>query len=211
MIHSMTRRAVLGAALAMPALRSGSAEVAEVVIAKQFGTLYLQQEVMEQQRLVEKHAARLGLPGLKASYIRLAGSGPVTDGILSGKLHFASGGAPAAMLLWDRTRGGVKSAFAMNANNQRLVTVNPKLTAVKDLAPDDRIALPAVKTAPQALWLQMAAVAGLGQIRMGALRSAHHLPRPSRQHGADAGPDRGHMPLVHHPLPGARAGQPGRA
>ena len=163
MHKNATRRAVLGAALAMPALRRAFAETAEVVVAKQFGTLYLQQEIMEQQRLIEKHAGRLGLPALKATYVRLAGSGPVTDGILSGKLHFASGGAPAAMLLWDRTRGGVKSTFAMNANNQRLVTVNPKLASVKDLSPEDRIALPAVKTAPQALWLQMAAVTAWGK------------------------------------------------
>src|ERR1700712_2535305 len=125
---AITRRAAIAGGLALPAIRRAYAEVAEVLIAKQFGTLYLQQDVMEQQRLIEKHSARLGLPNLKATFIRLAGTGPVTDGLLSGKLHFASGGAPGAMLLWDRTRGGVKSAFAMNANNQRLVTVNPRLT-----------------------------------------------------------------------------------
>ncbi len=163
MTTSVSRRVVLGAALALPAIRRAHAEVSEVLIAKQFGTLYMQQDVMEQQKLIEKHAARLGLPNLKATYIRLAGTGPVTDGLLSGKLHFASGGAPGAMLLWDRTRGGIKSAFAMNATNQKLVTVNPKLKTIRDLAPEDRIALPAVKTSPQAVWLQMAAVGTWGK------------------------------------------------
>ena len=114
----MTRRSVMGsavAALAAPAVRRAQAEASEVFIAKQFGTLYLQQDVMEQQKLIEKHAAQFGLPGLKAHYVRLAGTGPVTDALLSGKLQFASGGAPGAMLLWDRTRGGIKSCFAMNA------------------------------------------------------------------------------------------------
>ena len=87
----VTRRLVLGGALSMPAVRRVFAEVAEVVIAKQFGTLYMQQGVMEQQRLIESHAGRMGLPNLRVSFVRLAGSGPVTDGILSGQIHFASG------------------------------------------------------------------------------------------------------------------------
>lgn len=157
-----TLRAALATGLALPALRRAHAEVSEVLIAKQFGTLYIQQDIMEQQKLIEKHAARLGLPNLGVSYIRLAGTGPVTDGLLSGKLHFASGGAPGAFLLWDRTRGGIKSCFAMNATDQKLLTVRPDLNTVKQIAPTDRIALPAVKTSPQAIWLQMAAVQAFG-------------------------------------------------
>jgi NitT/TauT family transport system substrate-binding protein len=158
------RRTLLGttataaAALALPAIRRAHAEVTEVLIAKQFGTLYLQQNVMEAQRLVEKHGALLGLPGLKASYVRLGGTGAVTDALLSGSLHFASGGAPGALLLWDRTHGGVRSAFAMNATNNRLLTVNPKVFGIKDITTQDRIALPAAKISPQAIYLQMAAV-----------------------------------------------------
>src|ERR671933_675827 len=99
----LTRRAALGAGLALPFIRRAHAEVSEVLIAKQFGTLYMQQDVMDQLKLVEKQAAKLGLPNLKANFLRLAGTGPVQDGLLSGKLHFASGGAPGAMLLWDRS------------------------------------------------------------------------------------------------------------
>ena len=156
-----TRRAALtaalGGALALPALRRAHAEVSEVLVAKQFGTLYLQQDVMEQQGLIQKHGAAVGLPGLRASYLRFAGTGPVTEALLSGSLHFASGGAPGALLLWDRTRGTVKSAFAMNATNQRLLTVNPAVKALRDLTPADRIAMPAAKVSPQAIYLQMAA------------------------------------------------------
>lgn len=161
-----TRRALLtgiaGTVLAAPAVRRAYAETSEVLIAKQFGTLYLQQDVMEQQRLIEKHAARLGLPNLSAQYVKLAGTSAVTDGLLSCKLHFASGGAPGAMLLWDRTRGTVKSCFAMNATDQKLLTVRPGLNTITDLQPTDRIAMPAVKTSPQAVWLQMAAVQAFG-------------------------------------------------
>ena len=152
-----TRRAALGTALALPALRRAHAELNEVLIAKQFGTLYLQQDVMEQHKLIEKHAARLGLPNLKAQYVRLGGTGPVTEALLAGSLHFASGGAPGALLLWDRTRGAVKSLCAINATNQRLLTVNASIASVKDIGPSERIALPAVRTSPQAVYLQMAA------------------------------------------------------
>ena len=156
------RRALLGTLLAAPVVRTAWAEVTEVVIAKQFGLLYLQQDIMEQLRLIEKHAAAAGLPDLKVTYLRLAGTGPVTDGLLSGKIHFASGGAPGAMLLWDRTRGAVKSCFAMNETDQKLLTVRPDLKSIKELLPTDRIALPAVKTSPQAVFLQMGAAQAFG-------------------------------------------------
>ena len=162
MTSRLTRRACLGAALALPSIRRAHAEVAEVAIAKQFGTLYLQQDVMERHKLIEKHGAALGLPGLRASFPRFGGGSAVTDALLSGSLHFASGGAPSALLLWDRTRGGVKSAFAMNATNMRLLTVNPAVTAITDLQPADRIALPAVKVSNQAVHLQMAAAKAWG-------------------------------------------------
>ncbi len=158
---ALTRRLALGTAtgiaLTAPFVRRAYAEVAEVLISKQFGTLYLQQDVMERQGLIQKHGAALGLPGLRASYLRFAGTGPITEALLAGSLHFASGGAPGALLLWDRTRGTVKSAFAMNATNQRLLTVNPAVMSVRDLQPADRIAMPAVKVSPQAIFLQMAA------------------------------------------------------
>ncbi|KMO36282.1 hypothetical protein VQ02_15965 [Methylobacterium variabile] len=166
---TLTRRVLLSGALALsaPAVRRAHAETSEVLIAQQFGLLYLQQDVMERLDLIEKHAARLGLPNLKARFLRLGGTGPVTDALLAGKLHFGSGGAPGAMLLWDRSRGAIKSCFAMNAVDQKLVTVRPDLRRIEDLKPTDRIALPAVKTAPQAIWLQMAAAAAFGPAEWG--------------------------------------------
>ena len=155
-----TRRSVirtsLGTALALPYIRRAHAEVSEVAIAKQFGTLYLQQDVMQRQQLVEKHGASLGLPNLRATFPRFIGVGPVTDALLSGNVHFASGGLSGALLLWDRTRGSVRSAFAMNATNQRLLTANPVIKTLADITPADRIALPAVKVSIQAVFLQMA-------------------------------------------------------
>ena len=64
---------------------------------------------------------------------------------------------PGALLSWHRTRGAVKSAFAMNATTQRLLTVNPAVKTLADLTPEDRIALPTVKIGTQGIYLQMAA------------------------------------------------------
>ena len=50
----------------------------------------------------------------------------------------------------------------MNASDQKLLTVRPGLKSIRDLLPEDRIAMPAVKTSPQAIWLQMAAVQAYG-------------------------------------------------
>ena len=171
-IHPTRRNVIrtsLGAALALPYIRRAHAEVSEVAIAKQFGTLYLQQDVMQRQQLVEKHGASLGLPNLRATFPRFIGVGPVTDALLSGNVHFASGGISGALLLWDRTRGSVRSAFAMNATNQRLLTANPAIKTLADITPADRIALPAVKVSIQAVFLQMAAA------RMWGIKEAGHL------------------------------------
>src|SRR3954469_2927266 len=55
----------------------------------------------------------------------------------------------------------------MNATDQKLVTFRPDLTRIEDLAPTDRIALPAAKTSPQAIWLQMAAAQAFGASEWG--------------------------------------------
>ncbi len=83
----MTRRALLGAALAAPAVRAAHAEVSEVIVSKQFGTLYLQQDVMESQRLIEKHGGLLGLPNLRASYIRWLMSGSGVLALIIGRVR----------------------------------------------------------------------------------------------------------------------------
>ena len=154
---SVSRRTIMAGAGAVavsaPFIRRAYAEASEVNIAQQFGLLYIQQDIMQREKLIEKQAAKLGLPNLKANFVRLAGTGPVTDALLAGSLQFASGGSPGALLLWDRTRGGIKMR----------VTARPALKSIKDLQPTDRIPLPAVKTSPQAIYLQMAAVKYFGK------------------------------------------------
>ena len=149
-------------ALATPALvRSASAQEAPLIrIVKQQGLGYLPQMVMESQQLVEKHAARAGLTGLKIEWQALGGTSPLIDGILSGNIHFAVTGAPALATLWDKTAGTpqeVRGLCAVHSLPFVLVTRNPAVKTLKDFTETDRIAVPAVKVSAQAVLLQMAA------------------------------------------------------
>ena len=167
MTTSLSRRAAvrsgLGAALAMPFIRRSYAEGAVVVVARLFGTQSLQQDVMEQQKLVEKNAGSLGLPSLRATYPRFTGATLVNEGLLSGAINIAGGTVPGAIALWDKLDGGVKSAMALNASNPRLLTTNPAIKTVADITPADRITMPAVGISPHAIYLQMAAAKAWGR------------------------------------------------
>ena len=72
----MRRREFCLGLAAMPALaRSAFAdEVSTITLISQHGLPYLPLMVMENLKLVEKHAGRLGLPNLKTDYRTLGGT-----------------------------------------------------------------------------------------------------------------------------------------
>lgn len=160
--YRMIAAAVFGVML-VPIAR---AELAEMKVAQQYGISYLPLMVMEEQKLIEKHATASGMD-LKVSWTRFAGGNVMNDALLSGSLHFASGGVGPLVTLWARTRGNldVRAVAAMNSMPLYLNTRNPNVRTLKDLTEKDRIALPAVKVSIQAITLQMAAekVFGVGQ------------------------------------------------
>lgn len=148
--------ALAGLAFAAPA----AAEADEVRIVRQFGIHYLPLIVMEDQKLVEKHAKANGLPNLKVTWAQLSGGASVNDALLSGAVEFSAGGVGPLIVLWDKTRGGkgdVKAVAAVSDVPMTLLTRNPKVKKLEDFGPGDKIALPAVKTSMQAVTLQMAA------------------------------------------------------
>jgi NitT/TauT family transport system substrate-binding protein len=153
------RRPALIAAAAL-GLTAGlaRAEVTEVTVAKQFGISYLPLMIMEADKLIEKHAKAAGLD-IKVDWRTLAGGAPMNDAIISGSLHFASGGVGPLATLWARTKGSidVKGVTAMNSMPLYLNVRNPAVKTLKDLTEKDRIALPAVKVSIQAITLMMAA------------------------------------------------------
>lgn len=146
--------------IARPAL----AEVTELKIAKQYGINYLQLMVMEDRKLIEKHARQEGIPDLTVNWYKFANGGLMNDALLSGDVHFVSGGVGPIITLWAKTRDnmGVRAVSSLNSMPVVLTTRNPDVKTVSDFTDKDRIALPAVKVSIQAVTLQMAAAKAFG-------------------------------------------------
>ena len=80
-----------------------AAELAEVKIPKGAGGIgFLPLLVMEQQKLIEKHAAQLGHKTLKATFVNIGGPAVVNDLLLSGAAHMVPAGPPAFLFLWEK-------------------------------------------------------------------------------------------------------------
>lgn len=150
----------LAGALAIAVFACSSAvraEISEITIAQQYGTAFIPMMLMEEDKLIEKHAARQGLPAPKISWIRLSGPSMMNDGLISGTLHFAAAGSPSLAILWDRTRGGVKGLGMISNYKLYLNTRNPNVKSIADFGPNDRIAVSSVKVSMMAIRLQMEA------------------------------------------------------
>jgi NitT/TauT family transport system substrate-binding protein len=157
----MRRRQLGLGLLALPVLGRGArAEASGVRIVKQYGLPYLPLMVMEHEKLVEKHAARLGLASLAVEWPTLGGPGAMIDGLLSGQVDFGVTGAPGLLTLWDKTVGTPREVRALSAVQLQpfmLVTSNPAVKTIADFTDQDRIAVPTAKISAQALCLEMAA------------------------------------------------------
>ena len=163
----MIRNRPIALAVAAFALFSATpvrAEVAEVVIAQQYGVAFLPLMVMERQNLVETLAKEKGVT-VKTNWLKVAGPSVMNDGLLSETIHFAAQGAPSLAILWDRTRGkvGIKGVSALTTYPLYFVSRNPELKTLKDLSDKDKIAIPSVKISTQAIMLQIAAAKLFGE------------------------------------------------
>src|SRR5262249_1472599 len=141
----------------------------EINITRQPGILYLPSHVMEKQKLIEKQAEKLGVPNLKINWLLLSGGGNQTDQLLAGNVDVVNTGVGNLLLLWDRTKGGVKGIVANSALPLTLVTRDPNIKTLKDYGPNDRIAVPTLKVSTQAILLQMACEKTFGPEQMGKL------------------------------------------
>lgn len=153
------QHAVLAAVLAVLAFCAGPvrAEVNEIRITYQPGIIYLPVIVMRHEKLIEQAAAANGLPGLQAKYSIFGGGGAATDALLSGNVDVVTTGVSNMLLLWDRTKGGVKGFASASATPMWLISTDPKVKTLADLTSDDKIAVPTVKISSQAILLQIAA------------------------------------------------------
>lgn len=164
----MRRRDVCLGLVAMPALmRSAFAdEVSTITLISQHGLPYLPLMVMEAQKLVEKHAGKLGVSGLAADYRTLGGTQSLIDALLSGQMHFGIAGVPGLATLWDKTAGTQNEVRGLSAAQSMpflLMTNRDDIKSIKDFKEGDKIAVPGIKNSNQAICLQMAAATEWGQ------------------------------------------------
>lgn len=170
------------ALLSFAAATGASAEVTEIRAAQQYGTSYLALMIMQDSKLVERHAKAAGLGDLRVTWAKLGGPGAMNDALLSGGLEFASGGVPSLVTLWAKTHGTplwVRGVGALNDMPNELITSNPKVKTIRDFGEKDKIAVTTVKISTQALLLQMAAAKEFGEANYEKLdRLTISMPHP---------------------------------
>lgn len=165
---ALNRRTLLvGLALvaAMGAAAAARAETHEIRFAKQFSMGYVQFDVIENRKLIEKQAAALGLANVKVTWAVFNGPAGVNDALLSNSVDIAAGGVPALVTLWAKTKGTalqIKGISALSSQPFLLNTRDPRIRGVEDFTAADRIAVPTVKVSVQAVTLQMAAAKTFG-------------------------------------------------
>ena len=165
-------QAAIFASLFLIVDRPATAEETKIIrFAKQFGIGYLPLTLMEDMKLVEKHAGASGLPDVKVEWNQLSSGAPINDALIAGQIDFAAGGVGPMLTIWAKTKGGlnVKGVAALNAMPLYLNTINPNVHSLTDFTDQDRIALPSVKVSIQAVTLQMAAAKLFGEAKYDAL------------------------------------------
>ena len=136
------------------------AEVSELRIAQQTSVAFLQFNVMKHQKLVEKHAAALGVPNLTVTFATFNGPDAMNDALLSGAVDIVSGGPPGLIVVWAKTFGTVREVRGVTGLARLpwlLNSRNPAVKTIRDFTDADRITMPAVKLSSQAVLLEMAA------------------------------------------------------
>jgi NitT/TauT family transport system substrate-binding protein len=158
-------RAFMGATVMLGLLSAAAAQTPEIRLARQFSMGYLQLNVMEHDKLIEKHAKALGIQEVKVSWFTFNGPTAVNEALISGNIDIASGGVPGLLVLWSRTKGTpqeVRGISALSSQPFLLNTRNAAIKSIADFTDNDRIAVPAVRSSVQAITLQMAAAKAFG-------------------------------------------------
>lgn len=147
-------RLVAGLALATVAV-TAQAE-GRISIAQQFGIGYLVLDVVQDQKLIEKHGKAQGL-NIDVDWTQISGATAMNEALLANALDVVSAGVPPMLTLWDRTKGrqNVKAVAALGSLPNYLISNNPKVKTLKDLGDKDRIAVPAAGTGFQSRTLQI--------------------------------------------------------
>jgi NitT/TauT family transport system substrate-binding protein len=162
----------------------------DIAISRAPGVFYMPSHIIEKQKLIEKHAAALGLPGVTVKWMTFASGGAQTDAFLSRTIDILNTGTGNLLQLWDMTRGGVKGIVATSAQPMTLISRDPNIHSIKDFGPTDKIAVPTLKVSTQAIVLQIAAAQAFGDDQWSKLdASTVQLSHPDA-YGALSNPQR---------------------
>lgn len=149
-------------------------------IAEQHGIVYLLLQVVQDQKLIEKHGKAAGLD-IKPEWVKLSGGAAINDALLSGSIDIAGAGVGPLLTIWDKTRGkyNVKGVASLGNFPYYLISNNPQVKSIADFGDKDRIALPATTVSVQARILQLAASKEWGKDQFKKLdRLTVTLPHP---------------------------------
>jgi len=163
-MRSLTRRMAIASG-ALAASRPVWADTMRVRISHGYSIGYLPLMVMRDQKLIEKHAASVGLGAMTVEWTVIDGGNNINDAMLAGALDIAGIGIPGFLVLRDRTLGRPLEMIgisALDSGSLWLNTIDPRIRTLADYTPNDRIAVPGIKTSYAAVVLQMAAAKQFG-------------------------------------------------
>jgi NitT/TauT family transport system substrate-binding protein len=155
----MIRHFLLGLTALIP-VTLAQAEVPEVRFARQFSMGYLQFNVIEHEHLIQKHAARLGIPEVKVTGVRFNGPTMMNDSLLSDSVDIVGGSPNGMYALWAKTSGTPREVRAISALVTLpyvVTTTDPDIKTIADLGKCKKIPVPSVKVSSPAVTIQMAA------------------------------------------------------
>src|SRR4029077_4438080 len=142
---SMLRRLTVIVAIAAWIAAGGAAhaEANTVRVAKQFGVAYMQYMVMQELKLIEKHAKASGLD-ITTEWATFRSSDVMNDALISGSVDFVSLGIPGIITIWSKTKGTSvegKGVSGLNVSPLMLMVRDPAIKSIKDFKDNHRIAL----------------------------------------------------------------------
>lgn len=188
------KRPVFGGLLllfAYVATNAASAETSEIRFAKQTSMGYVQFNILDHRKLIEKHAKAQGLSDIKVTWATFNGPDAMNTALLAGDVDVVAGGVPALLTLWAKSRGTaqeIRGISALSSQPFLLNTRNPKIKTIRDFTDADRIAVPAVGVSVQAVTLRMAAAQAFGKANYAKLdRLTVALPPPDATIGLLSG------------------------
>jgi NitT/TauT family transport system substrate-binding protein len=141
--------------LALGASAQAAQETKHLRIVKQPGLGYLQLIVMREHKLLEKR-----LPGVEIEWRQLTSGPVIRDAMVAGQMDVGSGGVGPFVQAVDKGLDW-KTLGALNEMPVFLNCARDDIKGLKDLKPNDRIAMPALGSL-QHVVLQMAAEKELG-------------------------------------------------